>query len=549
MLDQDPSVVKINGMPNLSVVCSDFLHEMRIIGLLSSYYEVFHKSDIDVSEALASRLALSRAVFQFLEYEHSAEIAGGIPFLYNAASWSSPQFGGYTRGSDVKLSEITVSYLTCWLASLRRDSELTPRLSKAALSYVSRTRRFDLGFQYLIDIYAHGYVLERSSFLDSYSRLLRLYACSREDSLLEFVADLTPGSISDEDVRLLNEHTDEIVRTNSTDAKKVSANFEWVLDQTYKNIDHAKAASTADEWVLSCCLVYGLVELVQRLTSEFREALQLGLAHSAMLTQLEEIRADLGAFSVVTRTKYSYRPMLYDPLSLPLLRLCYEKIHGNDWLERLTADRLVIPDQLKHLLNLKEGTPRTRPERWIVFSEKCSFPFGLITGVQPIFMRRTLFPVEAVLKQLGTVQFQDVSKQNFDKVVSTLYQDPPGIVLINSEREVVEALSQVHKDLCLQEMQTEMIDATSERFPEKIDRLLYMRREYPWLGFVARELAICNDEAGDHSGAVSVLVAALVLEPNDPISWHSLGVVCLHLGFRVEYDLCLAIEYMISRRN
>lgn len=545
---------RVLGIDRISAVITNLLDEMRVFGLLGSYFERFSKSTGEVAEAIAARLALSRAVLQIAESEYGLKMSSGLPFLYNAASWRHRELGGYVRAEDeIKPSEITISYLTAWLAALEKSFDVSGRLSKAAISYAAQKRQFHCAFGYLIDLYSNGYVLERKAFQDAYARLLRLYACLQDETTL---TDMARDIASDSEIQAWNETIQKIIDSNAPNIPKVNNEFEWLLDQTLTWIEKAKASSTADEWLLTCSVTYGLVELVQRIHQEFLPQLELSVAHSAILTQQEEIRADLGSFSRIIRVRAPYRPFLYTPdLMVTPLRVSYENLYGKAWLENLTADRLVIPNCLKSEFLNDHGASKKGQllgsKEWTLYSEKLAFPMSLIAGIEPIFMRKTLFPVGLILKQINAARaFSRLTSEEVSSTVEWLYYgrfDLQSLQIDVDRQEAIRVINSAHQNLCLNELQEELINGGLGRFPNKTERLLRLREEYPWYGPIARESGIANDESGNHVEAARLLTTAVTLEPIDEISWHSLGVICLHLSSRVEFNFCLAIENMISR--
>lgn len=81
-----------------------------------------------------------------------------------------------------------------------------------------------------------------------------------------------------------------------------------------------------------------------------------------------------------------------------------------------------------------------------------------------------------------------------------------------------------------------------------VSRLEDLLSKYPWFDPAYLELGIALDQCGQVESAAERIMEAILIQPEEPVRWHSLGVVFRKLNKPNEAELAQAISLAITAK-
>ena len=206
----------------------------------------------------------------------------------------------------------------------------------------------------------------------------------------------------------------------------VAGPLDWLLDKITTEIDRARAACNADDWVRACGDVNAVVSLVIRLQTVFGKSSSIDLAHRAMLGLMEEIRAD-GIPGLPLLSAHHLPPSLRFEQTAEVWS-AYQSTYGSIWLEKLQSDRLLLPTALGETVRDWMTSGRygrsglALAAKWRSFGVQFALAFESLFGYRPFFVRSKLFNPQAFIAAFRAAH-RGESNLDFDRIID-LYLFP-----------------------------------------------------------------------------------------------------------------------------
>ena len=550
-----------------------------------------------------------------------------LPFCYNRETWSNQQpAGGYTTASSAPLpSEVLSSLLLAWnlhnpgsrtinysasdpeVTSIGEKSNLVERLIRSTLAVVARGD-FTAGLEYLFDLLQAGFIINTRTL--SNALIILLVARSQAESDTDMISRFYGGSVpeSSEDSINLDVHYEwleiESLGINWIDFGSLAhaVNFRvnrsriepyivGLLEATLARVDFVRGAETFDDWVVGQTTLGGQISVITAIVNGLIRSVPLAM--QAILSQLEEIRADVGSLTKTLAMQYGI-PSYYSGFEfIKHIAEQYKRVLGEDWADRFFTERLLVPQALRSAL-LPDLVIQNKAAEWDALSWTLAQPFcyalrdqvpvaviskksdtsielmRLAEPVVPSFLSRTAGldltkiltadaaqePSERFGADSGLVQAigamvlrseNDYSSPSWMSVIDAL--DPKHVEAQNGsifrQRSNLDVILEEYKDECIQEIMAGLELAWQQDGdgpPAEAIRVLSSLLEmYPWNAAAFQELSIATDQNGDPRAALEFMIRSLVLDPRKSVPWQSLSVILRRLDAQRESRLAQAI--------
>jgi Flp pilus assembly protein TadD len=558
-----------------------------------------------------------------------------LPFCYNRETWAKDcPAGGYTAGSDAPLpSQVLSSLALSWnlhdsisrtintsvsdpgWASTGESTNLVERLIRSALAVVMR-EGFATGLEYLFDLLRAGYIIDTEPLVNAMSILL--VARAQTDSDTDMASRFYGGSLPESNEGGINQdiYYDwmriESLRVNwrnyrslvdivdfSIDLSKIAEYIAGILKATLARVGLVREAATFDDWVIGQITLSGEITVATAVISGLVRPVPLAMR--AALSQLEEIRADVGGLVNVLKLQCGI-PSYYADENLEFVKHVaqqYKRTLGDEWVDRFFAERLLVPRVLRPTL-LPDLAIQNKNAEWDALSWLLAEPFCLMLRSQEpavviskksdtsISLERVTEPtVSSFVSRTAGLDLKDVLDtdasnewvqrvgvssevlaigamtlwSNFSSGQVTSWKtvvdglDPKqveaqhGAVL--RQRDNTAVVLSEYSDLCSKEvlagLESAMQESSAGRIAEAVRILSRLRETYPWNAFVYQELSIATDQNGDPNTALELMLQALVLNPRQSLTWQSLSVILQRLGAQEESRIALATSMAVKQ--
>jgi hypothetical protein len=576
--------------------------QMRAFGILAAHAP---DPDKVLKSVIIPRLSLLHLLLEGLEaFDRKSireAIGSGTPIIYNTADWpkGAAPAGRFDIDGPISLKRHLTSWFLCWNFQLGKEKEaraaMASKAARAALWVLRTSGSFDDAVNYIVDLKINGLIIHPATAAEAIQILFETRCRVRDDvDAVEFLLDKASLDTSDWP-RVQFKKFDlavPLVRPDLYD------HFDALLDRAETEIEAVLNADSYDAWVVGQLGLSSLLDMVQAIFKYFE--LEDSLKFVGRLVQVEEIRADAGGFAKLFRLwagkfiSYTYQG------DYTMASVVIPELRGKtpDWEDRVLQDRAVVPSYLQHLMTADGITGGPLPKGWDRFSP------ALVPIVGPLLLedshydtRRmaqfkereienapslqqfleaigakdgadaksavvTLLSRESHLRSvqsgvpefpggpsnLATLEaaFADFGRK-YDRVGEEVMPRPELDVLRRAtgydEAQIEHALRELYNRVCLDEIEM-IIDQSFSTSNDKaragrlLERLTCL---YPFFHLGLMERAIRLDQAGQNQAAVNCIFDAIVIDPQEPTAWHSLGVILKNLGLRRDANFAYAI--------
>jgi len=434
------------------------------------------------------------------------ELFQGHPVIYNPSKWTSDRLGGYIGqdGLEVPTDCVVRSYGEMWLIAARQPEAAALHFSKCVVWMFELSRRnLEVALRYFLDLHRAGYIAHPQVFDESLTYFARYYVSGT--ALPEL------GQKSRADVDSINSLLSAAMRAVPEELNDTARELEFasvLLELTTDDVAKARRAASLDDW-----FVHNLQ--LRQPTSSLAFAYHVWSKRKAppavlaMLSQIEEIQADLGA-------KLGSQRMLADAIFPVEWRasVCvypeYKRVHKTKGaaLDAIAAERFLFPEAVRDILRtkqllkfLEDGVPI---EGWERYSKEMAVPLSFGYGVETHAFRSGQIPKSQIesMKSLAAVRGDlDMTDQKArhairDGELAVIHQEIPAMRGNETDRE----------------------------------RLAKMGAAYPWNALVVRTEGIVEGLQGRVVMALERFIDAVLLEPRDPMNWGALARLVTNNG-------------------
>jgi hypothetical protein len=269
------------------------------------------------------------------------------PAVYSADNWCSDQLAGYA-GMELSITPkaLLASHANLWSAAEKiRETAILHFVKCILWYYENHARDLRRTIKFVLDLYGHGFFTSQRVFADVMDRFSRLYASSADLSFLV--------GTKREDLPQINA---QLTRVSAQLPELSTDQFEpilkYLIDFVQDLASEARIATNADAWLMGLAKLAGPATF---LGINFRavDVKRLDVLTRAALSAIEEMGADLFAVGCRFRTFASENLPLGWDFTGPYEDLAtkYRATFPEDeWLDRLTDDRLVMPQEIKELI-------------------------------------------------------------------------------------------------------------------------------------------------------------------------------------------------------
>lgn len=576
---------EITEMPVTSSLLSDCFFEIPITGLLASPLSLGGPKREQFLTYMTERLRPIVMLFSVAEKYFGAKLKlHSFPILYNSKFWTPTKIlGGYSDSStNIKASELAISYLACW-----RLEGCHVRLAKATIWYIRSRGNFKDGINYLVDLFEAGYIINENEFAAAGKILVELYAKLDNPfrTINELSLDLDPKT-TDLMLKALREAT----ANQYANEQRLLDIFSWILKMVLDETTKARSSNSIGEFVLSKAKIRGLSKVLLNISELYKSTIKLSLAEQAILSQLEEISADIFAEQMGFITQPRHFPLVGGTNGLLHISMnyasyiakLYKQKYGDDGIEKLFDDRLLVPDYLKEMFRQKfsKSEAANADVKFDSFSEEWNyFPltfvlfFGMIKDIKPSLMRSELFAKEILLNEiLDLYRAANLSKNEIQSTLDEQYslfrssiaeethedkQQTEEEKRLKSKESIKHFIKTNFYDIyiyiCNKELEMKILPLIRDHDKQNTEEVLLHTRSqleelsklYPWNPAIYHERCINSDWLGDRKGALDNIQAAILVEPTQESLWQSLQVVCSKFSTQDDNRFASLIRYML----
>ncbi|MFP5404780.1 MAG: hypothetical protein ACLGHY_00055 [Gammaproteobacteria bacterium] len=422
-----------------------------------------------------------------------------VPVVYNPSTWRSDQLCGYV-GLDLEAGpdELLASYVEHWLGAARIPRVSSAHFLKCALWFTEKHDRDPAaGLLFLLDLFDHGFFARWQVFSDALEGFLMHCALGSNLAFL-FGATLADSArINQGLAQLAGEQEGRAPEPDQLEPL-VAALVELTLDRAQR----ARQAETLDEWLIREGQVCGPAWFLGPLHAVAGKV-GFGIVTRSLLSRIEEMSADRHASVLMARQQATDAlPPAWDVTRFKDIAEGYrERFPGEDWLEQLRLDRLLMPDRVIEIVRQSGADPFDRselPPPWRLPSEWLALSYCIAHGRRPAEVRSVDFDprrLEAQVRAMGRPADSHEARVAARRRLS------------EQERAV------------LMEEAMNVADASEQ----SVRKLAAIRRLYPWHPLPCRLAGIAAGLRGDLPGALDALMKAVALEPEGPEHWAALA--------------------------
>lgn len=438
----------------------------------------------------------------------SIEAAAGIgalpllapmPVVYNESTWRSDQLCGYA-GLDLTVGadELLASYVEHWLTAARLPRVSAAHFLKCALWFTEKHDRDPaIGLLFLLDLFDHGFFASWPVFSDTLESFLSHCASGANLAFLFGATVADAARISQGFAQLASER-----EGRSPDPVYLERLVAALIDLTVNRAQRARQAETLDDWLIHQATVCGPAWF---LASEYPGSANpgFGIATRSLLSQIEAMSADLHACLLLSRQQAAdeLAPTFELRRFRDIADRYRERFPGEEWLEQLCIDHLLMPDRVAALIGQAGPEIFSRselPPEWRLPSE-----------------RLALAHCTAHARPVTRVRSIDFDTQRLEAQVQAM-----GRPTDSHEAQVAARRHLLQQELAaLTEDAMNVADASEEN----VLKLARIRDLYPWHPLPCRLAGIAAGLRGDLEGARDLLMKCVALDPNGPEHWAALA--------------------------
>ena len=520
--------VDIHESTIASGLLTDFSRQLQAFGVLSCMTG-------NAADPLITRMMyVFAAVFRQAEQQFATKPAlSGIPLVYNPDAWSSEHLCGYA-GEDLLAAPIEAvgSYGNLWLLSIRQPSVATGHFLKCALWFYAQGRERRDVIRFALHLFEAGFFIKLNGFLDLLAVLTDY--CTRNVDLSS-LRDLKRAEAAK--VGAFLRQQDAQLYQLPRSERLIHEVLDCLIEHTVDRIEEARSASSLDAWVISLARLMGPVEW---LSIAFHQAadLDLGIVRRALLSQIEEIGADLHAESGLWRTKAEVMlPLAWSTPTLGRLGKEYQAAYGDAWIDHLTDERLIVPRAVSKELAAQITTgdhidaerAAVPPSTWQFCSPKLAPMLSFAVERDPTLMRSNDFDADVLVAEFLRVEGAGAPHSDADDGQEFM------------QRHGQHALAGARQRLIGRELASILADVLTMNKQTPRARLQDYRELYPWSQAICRISGIHESLAGDPEQGIDQLQQAVLLGPGDRVGWSALAQECHRRNLQHEAAYCTAV--------
>ncbi len=305
-------------------------------------------------------------------------------------------------------------------------------------------------------------------------------------------------------VALINENLNRAVR----EYRKIKLNparynevLGVVIDLALDRVQAAYEALSLDDWIVREARVFGPALWLSQVHPSAEKIGVTGI-NRTMLSRFNEMASDIHGSIGWRETQAEHElPPNWEIGGLPGLAGIYRKRYPeNSWLDRMTEDRLLMPNSVRELVRGTDaqtlGNLRL-PRQWRLPSEKIILPLCIAHRRQPALLRSADFTTRCLSSKIRAMHLPPNEKSR-----------------AAARRRLMEEESST---IVAQALQLANVDVV------KVDRLAEMRTLYPWHPTLCRLAGIFYCLAGDLDQAFPQLIFSVLIEPQGSANWMAIA--------------------------
>ena len=431
----------------------------------------------------------------------------GCPVVYNRTLWSSDKLCGYIGdGIEVSNTELLTSRRDMWLFALRYPEQFKNHFLKCALWFTqNHGNDYQAGLSLLLALFADGWFIKVTPFTETINSFARYYALD---------PDLSPlNGTTVSDTADINKALSSLTRQY----EKVSINIDRfneilgsAIDLVLDRVEQVYESQNLDDWIIGQTSLYGPALWLSFMFVS-GDALGLSAPNMAMLSRFDEMSADVSA-STMFRLKQAELelPPTFNLHGYEELAGTYREQFPGDWLDRLTEDRLIMPNAVRDIVRQADPATLDKVElgdKYSMPSPQIALPFCIAHGRYPALARSVDFSWDQMTSQLlamGATKPVDESQ------------------IVAARRALLE--------------QESILFATAvkelPRFsPRSFRDMFEMQKLYPWHPTLCLESAKLMPSPMDLGHAESYFNRSIALEPTNPDAWRAIARRAERRGF------------------
>jgi len=478
------------------------IEQLRFIGVLSASSGHFEQESDHVRavwEITSATIAAAR--------RHNIEVPRqhARPVVYNPSNWHNEALCGYI-GSDVSVSlpELITSYMELWLLSSKLSESYKNHFLKCAL-WFTQNHGADLrrGLVFLLDLFYSGFFPRVRLFTETLDSFVRFYALEADLTFLD-------GTTLKEK-ETINQELAAVVRMTAQsplNLERYDQILGIVIDLVLDRVEVAYRAQSLDEWIFEQAALYGPL-LYLGFVHAAADELKVGTTNRLLLSRFEEMAADLGATAGFRAVQADFHlPPEWSLDAKDKLATAYqERFPDGSWLDRMTEDRMVMPNAVRELVRHASthtlGNVRL-PREWRLPSERVIRPLCIAHGRHPAMLRSTDFPNDLLAAGVRAMDLPFTPESVVTVRAQLLAEDSSAIALEARD------LAQTADPALAYETQL---------------HLAQLREIYPWHPEVCHQSGKFAQTTGDFSSALTMLTYSVLMDPFSKQAWLSMSTL------------------------
>jgi hypothetical protein len=422
-----------------------------------------------------------------------------MPVVCNVSNWRSDRLCGYA-GLDLEVDpgELLASYAEHWLEAARTPRFCAIHFLRCALWFTEKhDREPGAGLLFLLDLFDHGFFADWQVFSDALEGFLRHHALGSNLAFLFGATVADQARINQGFAKLEKEH-----EGRSPDPVRLEPLIAALIDLTEDRAQRARQAETLDDWLIREAQVCGPARFLGN-RYPAAESAQFGIATRSLLTRIEEMSADCR--SSVHLSRQQAADALPPAWSLHRFKHLADRYRrrfpGEDWLEHLCVDHLLMPDRVVE--SIRQSGPEMfareeLPPQWRLPSERLALAHCI-----------------AHARAAASVLSADFAPRRIDAQIEAM----------GGPSASREARAAARRQLQQRELAWLIEEAMSipEASEQGLLKLGQLRALYPWHPLPCRLMGIAAIGRHDLDVALDMLMKSVALQPDGFEQWTALA--------------------------